>query len=1435
MNRYINLNRSFAPFKKDEEVNLEIGHYWGKKYGGWLDWDDLLKKQRVVILAEASSGKTTEFKHLTETLQNTGKAAFFIAIENLADEGFISSLAPNTATLFENWQQGSDEGYFFLDSVDEARLNRKSFERALRKFAQAVSPSLARCRIFISCRVTDWQGTEDYQIIKQLLPLPEHKTLSPQDIDPEEKLLTPIFKDRSTKQQKDDEKNTNTADEITIVWLTPLDNDQRRLFAKEHGVVELDEFCQAIWQHGLENLAERPGDLEGMISYWQTHKKFGSLSEMTEHALKQKLTERDPYRPDNDTLNPQKAREGAEQIAAALTLCKTFTLQAPDSPLAADVLNPKNLLPEWTDAERNALLRRGIFAPASYGRVRFHHRSTQEYLTAQWFKHLLQQGCPRSELFNLLFAEKYGVKTVIPSLKPIAAWLALSEDDVREEILKRDPLILIQHGDPDSLAISTRCQLLREYAQKYETGDIANDSLDHRALWMFAHDDLADTIHEVWQCCDLYDFRGDLIRLIREGKIAACTNLVAQIAADTNAHDYHRIVAIQALANCNDKTTLTTLAYNLIHDAPTISARLSAGFACELFPDYLTVEQLIKLIADTSTPARNSTKGFAYALEELWQNCPANWKTRFIGGLAELALSQPLCEHRHISKKYGFLADYFEPIAHQLITELGNHNPANELIRLLMAVERCDHSYSTHTLKPSLSELVQAAPKIQRALFWADIAEKRERMESEQVISYLDIYHFGGILWRLGDADLPWLYTDFEYCLLIDDKRVALSAIVPILNRDGGLENKKAELYQLVKNVPVLIDDLDDYFKPRQESETLRKYRLRHERYEKEQQDKETEAKTSWLNFRNELITTPSKLSNLDQRFGCVDNLALWLQHETNQDPATAARQWHLIKQAFSNEVAEAYRDAMKALWRDTKPERPQRRGSGITRKMVTLYAYAGIGIEADENVGWALNLTQEEAKRAAEHCCLSEQCYPDWLDALLDAHPAVLIPIIVKTLRSEWLATQDGSSVFLYHYRFLEKPLHHEISTQLFEIICQTEAGTLNRMDCGLSILQRMTLSASQQKRLKKWAITLFDRCLERDDRDFAIRYLVLLFQVDPTDALQKMQFWIESVKPEEQNALAVQIIGKVFNRNDGLVVNSLKNAPIAMLKELVLRAYCLVRPIDDVKHDGVFTPDSRDEAESARSMILSILLDSIGIDAYQAVIELADAPEISERKHRFRQLARGMAERDAEFSSWNENEVLTFESQYIAPIESADALYQCVLNVLDDIRHGFEHSDASSKRLLSKLAKVKKDDGKPKDDEISVQNWLAEQLRLRANGRYHVHREAEVANHNKPDIIVSGTGGQFEIAIEIKQADSWSINELKTALTQQLAEDYLKTNSRRHGILFLTNHGRKAWVRPKLTFIELIIFLSDIATTTKTNVTGKIDVSVFGIDAKA
>jgi hypothetical protein len=498
--QFIELNRCFVPLGKEEEPNLDIGLVWGLKIGSWLEWSKLREHRRVVVLAEALSGKSEEFRNQAEKLSDQGHPAFCIRIEELADQGFEAAMDPGAAKFFENWRNGTSDGWFFLDSIDEARLNRKSFETALKRFARELNQSLERARVFISCRVSDWKGREDQSLIERLLPAWKRESIEPAGNNESNPLLDPIFK---TKEKASTHRNPQPEQdryELVIVQIVPLSLEQCRTLAGEFGVNNLDSFIDGIKRNGLEAFTERPGDVIDLADYWRNYRRFDTLAVMVEHSINYKLKEIDPHRPDNEALSLQKARTGAERVAAALTLGKSFTLRAPghdpDPSLASGALDPSLILPEWTDAERNALVRRGIFAPSTYGRVRFHQRSTQEYLTSQWLDRLLRSNCPRSEIWNLVFADRYGVKTVVPSLRPAAAWLALRHSDFLNEIIDREPLILIRHGDPGSLSLEIKKRLLATYAKKDAAAEVADDSVDKRALWMFSNNGLAETIRD---------------------------------------------------------------------------------------------------------------------------------------------------------------------------------------------------------------------------------------------------------------------------------------------------------------------------------------------------------------------------------------------------------------------------------------------------------------------------------------------------------------------------------------------------------------------------------------------------------------------------------------------------------------------------------------------------------------------------------------------------------------------------------------------------------------------------------------------------------------------------------------------------------------------------------------------------------------------------
>ncbi|MCP4006495.1 MAG: hypothetical protein GY725_20140, partial [bacterium] len=300
-----------------------------------------------------------------------------------------------------------------------------------------------------------------------------------------------------------------------------------------------------------------------------------------------------------------------------------------------------------------------------------------------------------------------------------------------------------------------------------------------------------------------------------------------------------------------------------------------------------------------------------------------------------------------------------------------------------------------------------------------------------------------------------------------------------------------------------------------------------------------------------------------------------------------------------------------------------------------------------------------------------------------------------------------------------------------------------------------------------------------------------------------------------------------------------ALATATVASLEALARLTYQYVRPEDDASHDGHHTQDTRDHAERARDVIFKALIDRPGAHAQHAMRALSAAETCKARSIHFRQLTHGKAEHDAELPIWAPTEVLHFERCLIAPAKTGEALLRVVLAVLSDIQNSFRRRDATSRSLVVRA-----------ENEQEIQEWLTEQMEHRSEGRYHAHREAQVADGDKPDIIISSTAASVEVAIEIKHGGMpWTVRQLENALAKQLAVKYLKPIERRWGVLVVTHHGRfragkegvrtRTWrdpgTRTILTFHDLIRRLEKLATKVVKNKFGHVEVRTFGIDASA
>jgi len=1432
---FIELDRSFIPLKTDQEPTLDWGPYWGRLLGDWLNWDELLKHRRVVLLAEALSGKTEEYKYQAKQLSELGKPAFFVRIEDLADDGFEKAIDPEVIESFLNWKNDiCSEAWFFLDSVDEARLNRKDFDKALRKFlAELGIANLGRSFIYISCRVSDWRGKADRVSFNKWLPYSATIKETEKDVDPDEALLAPIFKQFESVQVHPKPQKPNPSD-LLVVQLAPLSFDQKKLFAEKTGITNINAFMGEIENMGLSAMTERPGDLVELVSYWKENSRFDSLAEMTEYCITKKLREESPHRLDSSILSLEKVRQGVERLATALTLGKSFNLKAPaqepDSNLAAGAIDPNEVLSEWSDGELTVLLHRGIFSPATYGRLRFHHRSTQEYLTATWLDRLLNNNCPLTEVWQLLFQECYGVETVAPSLRPVAAWLSIRHPVIRDEVIRREPLILIQYGDPKSLSIESRCKLLLAYAELHLKGQINPQMLEHRSIWMFSEKALAGAIHQAWSINSRTDFRGELLRFILEANISDCADLARITALDESQDSFSRIIAAQALSLCQDKIGLRQLASQVKSYPEKLSARLAPELALVLFPAYLSTIELLDLI-DRSKPAQPySSVGFSRQLNALHKAAPTRTDQKiFANGVAKLCLKPPYADedliisNRHVELSSG-LASLVE--AELFLRSIGDVDP--ELLYLLMAVGRVREIHNSEEKYNRILLRIKKDKALTRALFWADVQSHEMGNSKEPPIRIWQINSFSGRkLWQLDITDLDWLIQDCRIKAEISEKQLVFNGIWMVLFHADQIQENISLLDSIASGNETLIGDLSGYLNPpKGELSNENKAYSRRKKLEQEME------KQYWRDFCNNLKNDPTILSDTANLQSWKDGLwrlhelTRWLRYEFRQDSDNASRHWRTLEKAFGLEVSKHYCLGMKKAWRYIKPERPVYQSSGtFTVKYTSSLAIQSLYLDIAEDSDWESTLSDTQVAQATQHACYTGNGFSEWFEILVKTRPELTLPVINASVVTEF-RSKDFRLALLHYVSNQESAAQQVVENKIFELLRKAEPANDSVLSQCLLILAKSEALTANAKTLSSLLMRRIRQHLDAKTENRALLCFALYLRINPEHGID----WLESMliqhieeTPQDWNLRCERWLGYLFGENKwGVVGAKYSCLSVHSLKKLYRLAYIHIPNHENPDDDGgsrVINP-----AEDARRNILHALLSRPGSDAHQAILELASDPIFADSAKRFKELAHGKAEDDSEISPWKACEVADFEKHHIKPIKTGSDLLRVIVGVLDDIKESPYRDDASSQNLLALAT-----------EENQVQTWLAEQLSLRSRGRYAVSRETEIADKNMPDIIITATSAPIQLAIEIKHVNKgWTVKELENSLKHQLAENYLRPKYRRHGIFFITQHKQRVWRKDRATlqFSDLQTHLSNLAHSIITNTTGTVELRVFGLN---
>jgi len=1381
---YIDLNRKFWPVEADKEndpenIRVLFSFGIGKEYL----WDELIKKDRVVILAEPGTGKTTELMEAAKKLRKDNKLAFFYRIEAINDFGLHGAIEIGSSQELDSWRAGNEIAYFFLDSVDEARLTRRNaYELALNHFSSAIVNNLDRAKIYISCRVSNWRATADLNLFLRYFP----QIKSEDDEEGEENISTNTEHINRTRGLKNH----------VVFQLAPLDDQQIKKFASYKGIENTSSFIEAIERSDAQIFAERPQDLLDLISFWKSNNQLGSHYEMLEFNIQKKLIEMDPNRDEARPLSPEDALFGAERLAAAVTLLKKNYFLLPDIPIDCELdnisISPKEALPEWASDKIQILLDRPIFDVAIYGTVKFHERSVREYLAASWVRRLINLGRSRRFIEGIIFNEKYGVEVVIPSMRPIAAWIALWDDEIKNKIRKIAPEVLIEHGDPSSLPVEFRKSLLVEFAEFYSDREYTGTSFDVSMVRRLADPSLSYTVNKL-----LKKYRNNddtcslLLKIIWQGKISDSTEIAISFAIDNQIKNYNRILALRAVASSGTTKQKQNLVNALSNNINHLDSAIVGEICSLFFPDILSISQLLKIFKIVKQPDKDSSTSLQFHLEEMIDKAVISEKDviKLIKGLYILLKKQPFintfnCE---ISDKYFWLLPIAVRLSNILIRQRCYFSFDSIVLDLFLnfIIARHNVDYYFHD-REKLLEDVNTWEEFKYALFWHAIGIERNRKNGNNPTSWWQVSWEIDKIWVPTVDNLEMLFDDFFKRDETIDKLIILSAIFQVYVNEKKPKKLRERIKQSVKGIPALEKEFLNFLHPPLTEEQI-KWNKREKDRKQSQKRQEKQQVDNRIEWAEALKKNPDEIKKLGDAYkGEIFSRSVYLYErlkETNKGSSHSwsYSNWHSLEKEFGFEVAKNFRDGCVAYWRKYDPFSYAERRTSSTIPWARIIGLTGLSIESHDDLEWSSKLTKDEAEIAAHYSLFELNGFPSWFGDLQRAFPDIVKKVIENELKYELHASPvtENHAHTLSALRY-GKDIKERYINIILKLIKEKEPVNDIVFDNAISIILMEQRQTNKNNQLIKLASNRFKAATEKKRK---ITWLIVLFYIDGLKGCYALKKLIESISNKKERIETMVDFCSAFTSHG----DRRYSAPyrdyerIEVLQELVPFIYDFIKVEDDNPlKTGGYTPNQRDHAQEARSHLLELVYKTPGKTSYDILVYLSKNSKNRFLKDRMHFLAKERVSLDSEFEPWEESSVAAFSLSLLTTPRTESDLFNIALNQLDDLKHDIEDGDESEAVLLKRLI-----------NETEIRTVFANRLRKSSRSLYTIGSEEEFADATRTDIRFNTPLVTAPVPVELKIADKWSHKQLIERIENQLIGQYMRVS--RYGIFLIVCNGRK------------------------------------------
>ncbi len=1025
---YIPLDRQFSPVPENrgEAESNEFLSNWG--YFKHNSWEELEQEFRCVILAEAGAGKTEEFRHHAKELERNGKLAFYIRIEDITDD-FYSAFEIGTEDQFQEWLLSLEEAWFFLDSVDEARLdNPRALEIAMRRFSSIISKDNAhRAHIYISSRPYAWRPTEDRALLDNILKISDKR-----------------------QGESDEGHQANPGSALAIYSMLPLDQERIRAFCMVRSVNEVDRLLQEIERSNLWGLAERPFDLEGILAKWESDDSLGGRLDLLLHNITKRLSdEHNTDRTQRQPLNLGLAIEGARRLSAAVILTDKAGINVPDATPSKPGIDAEEVLNDWEPQPVRALLERGVFNDVIYGAVRFRHREVRELLAAEWFNELLKSGNGRHSVEALFFREQYEEKIISPRLRPILPWLILFDAEICERSLKLHPEIAIEGGDPSRLPLTVRKKILDDIIRKIVSNEISRSARDNKAIARIANQDLAEKTQElIKEYCNNDDAIFFLGRLVWQGKMSKCTKLLFDIAADNSREIYARIASTRAVMSCGSSKQKQALWKNINEIDSLIPRELLAGLVEGAVSDTNNVDLLLISLGKLPPKGQFHADRLGSSLDNFVDRLAIAGEQQvleqFLDGAHSYLEKPPFVEKRdcRISAEHVWLLSSAARVVEKLIevrSPVALDKTALSILQMIPSL-RYWRDDDLNIDKERLNTLVRDWPNLNDTLYWSSVDQARSALfeKSKESLTSDWAVSWPGHFWYFGIDDMTRLLGYLNSRQLQDDKLVALSTAFRIYIQSDKQIHILNAIQDAIAGNPVLEQQLDLHLNP-PVSELSLKYDKEHKEFLRQQEIKKEQEKQNTDIWINELKNNPDRISNSpDLNPGEITKNHVWLMSELQNQPFNYSgfAHWEALTPDFGPDVARAYRDSAVNHWLQYTPTLRSEGAENKTIPYSLIFGLAGLEIEANENSEFPDNLDESQIQHALRYITWELNGFPGWLERMYRAFPDEVVKAVKKELLWELENTNpnEAEHYILYDLAFHAPWLHTAIAPLILE-----------------------------------------------------------------------------------------------------------------------------------------------------------------------------------------------------------------------------------------------------------------------------------------------------------------------------------------------------------------------------------------------------------------